>query len=382
MNFRYRQAAGSGLNEKFLYQRIASDLIHRISLNHYRNGDTLEKNEVLVKRYNTSIITVNKALRILAEKGYIKRIPGKGSIVLDTSPAYNNHKTSKSKLIGAVVFDIARPYIWPEATKAIEDFLYPIGYHLLVGNDDGDYQRTLDYIDQFAVQEVEGIVFVPLSYPSEELFYKKNTEIINRLVDKRIPFVTMHRRLRDAPCIQIGFDNYYDSVSLTHALARSGYTNPMMVSDYFYDPVNQEREQGFTDTLGTLGISNSDKSVFRLQDDDTSLETDSVSIKLIGKVVAERKDIDSIIAVNSWHLDTLTRFKTEIEFLAQRRIMITGFCEIANIPQTNDIDLLMLSNPKKIGELSIKNLVEVINLGRNNENHIIRIPSVLHQNNI
>ncbi|MGQ8875377.1 trehalose operon repressor [Paenibacillus sp. TSA_86.1] len=69
------------MNNKFI--RIYEDIAERI-----RNGDieagTLLQSELdLSERYQTSRETIRKALKMLYEEGYIQKIQGKGSIVLD-----------------------------------------------------------------------------------------------------------------------------------------------------------------------------------------------------------------------------------------------------------------------------------------------------------
>ena len=69
------------MNNKFI--RIYEDIAE-----HIRNGDieagTLLQSELdLSERYQTSRETIRKALKMLYEEGYIQKIQGKGSIVLD-----------------------------------------------------------------------------------------------------------------------------------------------------------------------------------------------------------------------------------------------------------------------------------------------------------
>jgi len=131
------------MKKRFLYQTIASELMNRIVDRTYREGDLLESSANLMKRYNASVITINKALGLLANLGYIIRIPGKGSVVQQSESKQD--KPPGSHLIGAVVYDMAHPDIWANAVKAIENQLYPLGYQLLVGNNAGNAERMIEY---------------------------------------------------------------------------------------------------------------------------------------------------------------------------------------------------------------------------------------------
>ncbi|WP_439818088.1 trehalose operon repressor [Weissella paramesenteroides] len=65
------------------YQKIYSDLLKALQEKVYQPGDFLPSDGQLVIRYHVSRETVRKAVKALANDGYVQRLPGRGSVVLD-----------------------------------------------------------------------------------------------------------------------------------------------------------------------------------------------------------------------------------------------------------------------------------------------------------
>ncbi|MBA2175092.1 trehalose operon repressor [Halobacillus locisalis] len=69
------------MKNKFLF--IYNDLVRMIQQGKINPGDTLPSEHELTNRYESSRETVRKALNLLAQNGYIQKVRGKGSVVLD-----------------------------------------------------------------------------------------------------------------------------------------------------------------------------------------------------------------------------------------------------------------------------------------------------------
>ncbi len=65
--------------------KIKDDLAEKISNQYFQEGDLLPSENELVDLYSASRETIRKALNMLSEDGYIHKVQGKGSIVLDVS---------------------------------------------------------------------------------------------------------------------------------------------------------------------------------------------------------------------------------------------------------------------------------------------------------
>lgn len=65
------------------FERIYHDLARDIDEGKYVAGDLLPSEKMLTEKYGVSRETARKALAILTDRGYIQRIMGKGSLVID-----------------------------------------------------------------------------------------------------------------------------------------------------------------------------------------------------------------------------------------------------------------------------------------------------------
>lgn len=67
------------------YLSIYEELVEKIQSGQLKPSTKLPSENELVKEYATSRETVRKALTMLSQNGYIQKIRGKGSYVLDVS---------------------------------------------------------------------------------------------------------------------------------------------------------------------------------------------------------------------------------------------------------------------------------------------------------
>ncbi|MBB6450096.1 GntR family trehalose operon transcriptional repressor [Geomicrobium halophilum] len=67
------------------FQDIYKQLSESIEAGTFQTGTTLPSENELAENYNASRETIRKALNMLSEHGYIQKVQGKGSIVLDMS---------------------------------------------------------------------------------------------------------------------------------------------------------------------------------------------------------------------------------------------------------------------------------------------------------
>ena len=66
------------------YLKVYNDLAEKIESEEYAVNEKLPSEKMLMESYSVSRDTIRKALNKLAQNGYINKVNGKGSIVLDT----------------------------------------------------------------------------------------------------------------------------------------------------------------------------------------------------------------------------------------------------------------------------------------------------------
>jgi len=76
------------------YEKVYYDIKHKIKNGIIKPGDFLKKEDDLAKDYNFSKLTVRKALSMLEAEGFIQKVKGKKSIVLEKKNLENISLTS------------------------------------------------------------------------------------------------------------------------------------------------------------------------------------------------------------------------------------------------------------------------------------------------
>lgn len=73
--------------KKNKYMAIYEELARDMKAGTYQPGELIPSEHDLAARYETTRETIRKALTLLAQNGYIQKLRGKGSVVLDTTRA-------------------------------------------------------------------------------------------------------------------------------------------------------------------------------------------------------------------------------------------------------------------------------------------------------
>lgn len=250
----------------FIYKKIEENILNEIKNGFFSPGDKLPPARVYAKTYETSEITVNKALNNLAEKGYIQRSTGIGSIVLNKDDDINKTGCSiekkYSRLIGVIVFDISHPF-WSGTIRGVEEVCQQHNFNLLVGNDDGSLYRAEQYIRNFIDQGVEGIIFVPIGQNSKELYETENLQLIQMIDSSGIPYTLLHRKVESIQTSVSQIENYQAAFEASNLLLEQNIANPICISQY-YSHVVMEREKGFLDAMTEAGFDDANDRIYRL----------------------------------------------------------------------------------------------------------------------
>ena len=77
------------------YAKVYHDIKDKIKKGKLKPGDFLKKEDDLALDYNFSKLTVRKALSMLEAEGYIQKIKGKKSIILEKKNLENISLTSR-----------------------------------------------------------------------------------------------------------------------------------------------------------------------------------------------------------------------------------------------------------------------------------------------
>jgi DNA-binding GntR family transcriptional regulator len=68
---------------EFVYVQLADDLAARITRGEFPLGSRLPSEAALAEHYGTAKMTVRRAMEILRERGMVRTLHGRGSVVIE-----------------------------------------------------------------------------------------------------------------------------------------------------------------------------------------------------------------------------------------------------------------------------------------------------------
>jgi GntR family transcriptional regulator, arabinose operon transcriptional repressor len=257
------------------YRQVLEAIKTDIVSGRYQPGQKLPSEAALIKRFETSRITVGRALRELQQAGLIERRPGSGTYV-------GTGLTDETGLLFGLLFpNVADTEIFGPIRQGMSEAPQASKHALLWGNLTPDpatkANQTWDLCQQYIRKKVSGVFFAPLERSAES--DETNQRIIFALERARIPVVLIdrcflpypersrhdlvgidHRRagymitehLLKLGCRRIAFVAYSNSAS-TVAARIAGYREALFVFGAPIDPtLVQTLESGDEDEIRRL----------------------------------------------------------------------------------------------------------------------------------
>lgn len=198
-----------------LYQRIFDSYYNKIITGQYKEGEQIHTEKEIMEIFFVSRITAKTAVDMLAERGLVTRIPGKGTFVTKTPKIRKLDK--ENKLIGIILCDIDYSFGF-DMLKGIEDEARKRNLHILFRRTFESFELENEAVTQMVQLGVNGIIVQTVhgeTYSDEILKLFLNglpIVLVDRHMDKtKVPFVTTN--------------NYQSSANMAHLLIKNGYRN-------------------------------------------------------------------------------------------------------------------------------------------------------------
>ncbi len=231
--------------EKCLYQTVYDTLQERIRCGQIRPGERLPAEKALAEEFGVSRITIQKAMGMLVQDGYIVRRPGRGSFAsLDAGKAEQKAGErgadggEMSRMIGLVMEEFSASF-GIEMLKAIEEEAEKKGYHLCIKRSCGDQLREKKMLESLMQMKVAGMIVMP----THGQHY--NTEIL-KMVGEGMPVVFVDRYLEGLPVPYVGTDNKKAMEELMRYLLEKGYRRIALFTPPGTDAVSlKKRLEGY-----------------------------------------------------------------------------------------------------------------------------------------
>lgn len=236
--------------EKCLYRTVYTALQERIRSGEIQPGERLPAEKALAEEFDVSRITIQKAMGMLVQDGYIVRRPGRGSFASmdagrrDSAGGESGRdNTDNTRVIGLVMEDFTASF-GIELLKSIEEETEKKGYYLCVKRSCGDQEREKRMLEELVRMRAVGVIVMP----THGQHY--NTEIL-KMVGEGMPVVFIDRYLEGLPVPFVGTDNKKAVQELMRCLQGAGYRKIALLTAPASDAVTlQKRIEGFQEMGG------------------------------------------------------------------------------------------------------------------------------------
>jgi len=239
------------------YKQIIDELQAEISRGRFKPGAKLPSEAALVKRFDTSRITVGRALRELQAVGIIDRVAGSGSFVR------LQEGLREGLVFGLLIPDLGEVEVLDAICRGIANA--PGSDHALLwghANHDKELkeQRALELCAQFIRRKVSGVFFAPLEF--ELTADKTNRKIIGLLQDANIPVVLLDRRVAQRTVQRhersrldmVGINNWQAGYLATEHLIKLGAKHIGFLGYHAAASTIAGRMAGYRDALRDYGL--------------------------------------------------------------------------------------------------------------------------------
>jgi GntR family transcriptional regulator of arabinose operon len=235
------------------YRQIYEDLHAGIKTGSLRVGDRLPSETELGKRYNTSRITVAKAVNELQLQGLVSRRAGSGTRVL--AP-----KFSSGHVFGLLIPDLGRTEIFEPICHGMMQSSLAKPHSLLWGHlmdESAQQEKEAEHLcHKYISQKVSGVFFAPLEFTPEK-------DVVNRRIASALDRAGIQVVLLDrcyAPYSMrskydlVGIDNRRAGFLITQHLLSHGVKRVAFVAKSLSASTVMARIAGYREALFAHGI--------------------------------------------------------------------------------------------------------------------------------
>jgi len=241
-----------------LYRMVARELEARIRQGVWQVGTKLPPEKELSEVWQTSSVTIRRALSELADKGLIKKRQGAGSFVASKQPI---RRIDSDKLLGFVIPN-STGYRNGQLVQTIETAARQSGYSLIIQHSHNKPEEETTCVKMLLSRGVAGILISPTT--------GRESETLNTCADlimNNIPFVLVDRYLPVLNCNYVTTDNESGAYEATKHLIDLGRRRIAYIGD-LPSSAAEARERGYRRALEEAGAGVDPKLIIALERDD------------------------------------------------------------------------------------------------------------------
>ena len=152
-------------------------------------------------------------------------------------------QNNKSKLLGLIVADISNDF-YSSIARHLEDKALKLGYTLIIGSSDENPEKFAKLTELFSQQQVDGMIVAPVA---------GSEEVLQRLVDKSYPLVTIDRYLKGINLPGVILNNREIAENTTNFLLEKDFDQMIYIGYDTKLPHLLDRQYGFEASVKESG---------------------------------------------------------------------------------------------------------------------------------
>jgi LacI family transcriptional regulator len=162
-------------------------------------------------------------------------------------------RRGRTHTVGLVIPDIANPF-FGDLARSVEDHMFEAGYSAIICNSDGDLAKEARYLDVLLSKQVDGLLLVAASQPSEGLI---------ELVERGTPTIVVDRELGHLSVSQVLVANRQGGYLAGQHLLELGHRDIGVIAGPGGLGTSARRLEGFEAVLADAGVALPATRVFR-----------------------------------------------------------------------------------------------------------------------
>jgi GntR family transcriptional regulator, arabinose operon transcriptional repressor len=298
------------------YEVIRQTLADSIVSGEYPPGHRLPSESGLVRAFDASRPTVNRALRELQLAGLIERRAGSGSYVRADAAA-------RGYTFGLLIPELGRTEIFEPICRGMAEAQHGSQHVLLWGSSLGDEanieQQASQACRQLVAKKVSGVFFAPLELtPQRDVINRAAAEALDRA---GIPVVLLDRDLVSYPERSrydlVGIDNRRAGYTITRHLIRRGCRRPVFVGRPGSAPTVDARAAGYQEAVAAANLDGAEH-ICRVEPDDRAQVKD----------ILIRLRPDGFVCANDFTAARLLRTLTELRVSVPDKVRMVGIDDV------------------------------------------------------
>jgi GntR family transcriptional regulator of arabinose operon len=235
------------------HRQVYEELLAAIESGKYGPGDRLPSEVDLGKHFDTSRITIAKAVNELQKQGLISRRAGSGSHVLPRSVA-------EGHVFGLLIPDLGRTEIFEPICQGMMRLPDAAAHSLLWSNSMGtaaEQEREAEQLcHRYIAQKVSGVFFSPLEFTDHKDMV--NRRIVSALQKAGIPLILLDRHVAPYPERSafdlVGIDNQRAGFMITAHLLQLNCRRICFLARSGSAPTVDARASGWREAQHAFGV--------------------------------------------------------------------------------------------------------------------------------